>query len=84
VGNNQILTPTDPVIDPVTQFGYPATANVAVFNGGVSGNGMHLIQYTADPAALFNNAPNGSICVDTTNGDWYIKTAAATWTKASP
>ena len=84
MGNNQILTPTDPVIDPVTQFGYPATADVFVLNGGIAGNGRHMIWYGAAPAALFNNAPLGSVCFDTANGDAYIMTAAATWTKASP
>lgn len=44
----------------------------------------HDIRYAGVPSTLFNAAPLGSTFVDYTNGDLYIKTAATTWTKASP
>lgn len=83
MANNQLLTATIAPIDPVTVYGFPATADVFLLSGGTTGGRM-LIWYAGAPAALFNNAPLGSVCFDTTNGDAYIMTAAETWTKASP
>jgi hypothetical protein len=74
-----MLAPVDPVIDPVTQFGYPATCDVCILNGGVTGNGRHLIWYAGAPSTLFANAPAGSHFVDTTNSDTYVLSDAGSW-----
>jgi len=54
---------------------------------------IHEIWYPGVPSSSTHaNAPDGSVCYDTTNGDVYIKLAATkpgtgiagAWTKASP
>jgi hypothetical protein len=57
--------------DPEDLYSYPATAIVANLQNDAYD--IHLIWYTAAPAALFNNAPNGSFLIDTTNGAIYAK-----------
>lgn len=66
-------------------FNYPVTAYVEE-KVGVNGSGVkkivHKIWYAGTPASdsNFNNAPDDSEFVDTTNKKWYGKTAASTWT----
>jgi hypothetical protein len=52
-------------------YSYPATAYVLAHQGG--GIEVHEIWYAGAPAALFDNAPNGSVCHDTTNNAFYQK-----------
>jgi hypothetical protein len=61
-----------PVPNPrLSDYGYPATALVEEVSG--DGYTFHRIRYTAAPAALFDNAPNGSELFDTTNSALYWK-----------
>jgi hypothetical protein len=68
---NQSLVPSIDVADLVLQMAYPATALVFELKVGLIS--IHLIWYTAAPAALFNNAPNGSVLFDRTNHHSYLK-----------
>lgn len=52
-------------------FGYPAGAYVTVKQGG--GITIHEIYYAGAPLTDFDNAPNGTILYDTTNGNIYQK-----------
>ena len=56
---------------PEEMFGYPATAIVTAFQNETVE--IHFIWYGAAPAALFNNAPNGSFLWDGTNFNLYVK-----------
>ena len=76
MANNQMVTPSVEPVDPVLAFGYPATAFVETKNVG-NGSFLHYIHYAgAITDGLFANAPNGSVGIDTTNGDTYVKTGA--------
>jgi hypothetical protein len=62
---------------------YPATAAWAELSGADQNGTERKIQIIfsqAAPGTDFNNAPNGSLCVDIANFKLYIKTAASTWT----
>lgn len=56
---------------PYEVYSYPATAKV--FRMQSDEGEVHFIIYTADPASLFGNAPNGSLLADITNGALYLK-----------
>jgi hypothetical protein len=69
------------------QYGYPTTARA--FGHLDSEGEVHTIFYAGAPGALFNNAPNCSVFIDTTNSDVYIKNGTwgakdGSWVKASP
>jgi hypothetical protein len=76
MAKNQILTVTVEPVDVVTVYGYPATAYVIIAQSDVGS--VHQIWYGAAPAALFNNAPNGSILINVAAGavHYYIKDKA--------
>jgi hypothetical protein len=78
VGNNQILQSTVAPIDPVTVYGFPATADVHILGGGTKGIRM-FIWYAGPPDALFANAPSGTVFTDETNNDTWVMNVAGSW-----
>ena len=64
------------------EYGYPSTADVAVFDGDNNGH-VHVIVDTVDPNASSNydKAPFGSLYIrkDSTNSKIFIKNASTSW-----
>lgn|GEM_PF-4585656 len=69
------------------EYSFPADCYVALWNCSTSSRQaadqqIMIIRYAGEPAALFNNAPLGTMLFDTTNLKWHMKTAAkgtGTW-----
>lgn len=70
MARNQILTTTVEPVDAVTAYGYPADAYFIPAQS--DGATIHMIFYAGAPAALFNNAPNGSVLFNTTAGATHL------------
>jgi len=74
MSGKQIGSRVQAAIDVVVDLGYPATSFVEIIQW--AGGTVHDIRYAGAPASLFNNAPNGSHFIDTTNSDTYVKSLA--------
>ena len=84
MGQNQALTPTQTSVDPVTQYGYPATCKVGVQKDQLGLGEIHYIISATAPtsatvsASQYANAPSGSTLIDlATPKLWY--NIAGTW-----
>lgn len=77
--------------DVQTAYGYPNDCGVVEFNWPVYGTSgvpykFHIIVYNGAPAALFNNAPKGSLFIDLSTPKFMMKTAevgTGTWVGAA-
>lgn len=80
MANNQMLTPSQTILDFHAQYGYPAGALVVELEA-TGGKKIHMIWYAnnADPSANFPNAPVQSVFFDTTSHLAYILTDAGVW-----
>jgi len=80
-----MCTPVVETQDPATFYGYPATATVLLKTQNDVGQ-WHVIIYAGAPASLFDNAPNGSMLINTTDSKFHVKIGAfgaadGTWTE---